>query len=65
MNLELPKNYYDRDQMHMYFTKILNLSSVRGSFFSDDPEKAKARKELIYNVAKQLLGESWSYEELC
>ena len=54
----------ERDTASKALNTLLNIWSVR-SRFPGEAAQPKARRALILLTATQLLGDDWSYEELC
>lgn len=65
----LPLEFVDeeeRKEASLLFSKLLNMHGVRGGgICSTTKIVAKARKSAIIVLARHLLGEDFSYEELC
>lgn len=55
-----------RETLHSAFENILNSYGCQGRMFCQvDKLTAKAREDLVYFVARQLLGADWDCEILC
>ncbi len=55
-----------RDEVHEAFSTILNCPGLRGGALCQANRlKTHAREDLVYAVARQLLGADWDCERLC